>query len=167
MFSDLLTVSDFRNIDSIDFKTKIARIESGNTTAEEERIRKLLRDIQIREVTLAAKPNELNNAFLVFYAVTKNNREIYLGDGFSLNIARNPRIIEVKSIIKDLSTKNDIEKNFIPKLIQDTASLSLIESLNRLKEYERKILDENSLIDFLQLLGGNRINDEWVRDFIG
>jgi hypothetical protein len=49
-----LTISDMKTIETIDYETKIARLESGNTGYEELLVRKLLKNPNIEKIMIAA-----------------------------------------------------------------------------------------------------------------
>jgi hypothetical protein len=106
----------------------------------------------------SAKPSELNEAFLVLIAISKNNEEIYLGDDFSLNIARSPRISEVQNIFRAIFKRNDVEKYFISEKLEDTSGLSPREAIKSLDIYKKEPLNQNNLIEILMLLG------RWIKN---
>jgi hypothetical protein len=130
---------------------KVIRIKSGNTTHDVERILLTCRAWAVEKIVFAATENKNNHAVMV--VALKTSDRTFLHDSSWLNMAREPRILEVEALFRELDTLGLLDvSTFCPSLIRNTMELDADSAMDVLGSYEQKPMN---LSQYLYLLSGH------------
>ena len=129
---------------------KVLRMRSTSTQADVRRILNVVRHLGIDRIIFGARRDHLNNAVMVFIAQTPG--VTLLLDHTDINMARNPREIEVQDVFRELDKLGYLSQiDFCSEYLPETSENTPAEAI-KIIVTEGAIKKLSNLNDYLKLL---------------